>query len=409
MNVSDLDKILSFVPITEAAIFCLLFVTLFYVHRQRHFLFIALYKFFLMAFFSMTFMFYYKIQSVVAISFYFTMPITLALLPLFYLYADCLTTPFKKFRTRGWLHFLPSITIAIALVPYLFVPNSEKVWYVSGGYGSSENDWIFTYITWIFRFGVFILINGQLMVYLYLFKRLLNRHKNSIEHVFSYKENIDLRWLLNLLLGFILFFITLNLTHIFGVKDDVFNRIVFNIGFVGINLYIGIKGVIQLNVNSLIKNDDQIAESLQINDILPIEITSSKPYGDSATKYSTSRLSEDAKNQILNDLVSFMKEKPYHKFNFNIEDIANQLKTNTRYLSQVINETYEINFFNYVNQFRIEEAKTLLQSKESDKYTIEGIAKMVGFNSKSSFNGAFKKTTGITPSDFKKSFTSSQR
>ena len=407
MNISDLDKILSFVPITEAAIFCLLFVTLFYVHQQRHFLFIALYKFFLMAFFSMTFMFYYKIQSVVAISFYFTMPITLALLPLFYLYADCLTTPCRNFRSRGWLHFLPSIIIAIALVPYLFVPNSEKVWYVSGGYGSSESDWIITYVTWIFRFGVFILINGQLIVYLYLFNRLLNRHKKSIEHVFSYKENIDLRWLFNLLLGFILFFVILNLTHFFGVKDDVFNRIVFNIGFVAINLYIGIKGVIQPNVYSLIKNDDQIAESLQINNLLPLGITSSKPSRDSATKYSTSKLSEDIKNQILNDLTAFMKEKPYHKFNFNIEDIADKLKTNTRYLSQVINETYEMNFFNYVNQFRIEEAKTILQSKESDKYTIEGIAKMVGFNSKSSFNGAFKKTTGITPSDFKKSFPSS--
>jgi YesN/AraC family two-component response regulator len=182
---------------------------------------------------------------------------------------------------------------------------------------------------------------------------------------------------------------------------------VFNIGFVAINLYIGIKGVIQPNVYSLIKNDDQIAESLQINNLLPLGITSSKPSGDSVAKYATSKLSEDAKSQIINDLNAFMKEKPYHKFNFNIEDIADKLKTNTRYLSQVINETYEMNFFNYVNQFRIDEAKIILQSKESDKYTIEGIAKMVGFNSKSSFNGAFKKTTGLTPSDFKKSLSSS--
>ncbi|MEI6348551.1 MAG: AraC family transcriptional regulator [Bacteroidota bacterium] len=401
MNITDLDKILSFVPITEAAIFCLLFITLFRVHQQRHFLFIALYKFFLMAFFSMTFMFYYKIQSLVAISFYFTIPTTLALLPLFYLYADCLTTPCKSFNIRGWFHFLPSIVAAIALIPYLFVPSAEKVWFVSGGYGSMDSDWIIKYVTWIFRFGVLFIVYAQLLVYLFLFNRLLKRHKKSIEHVFSYKENIDLRWLFNLLLGFILFFVAINLSRYFGIRHDIYHRMIFNIGFVAINLYIGIKGVIQPNVYSLIKNDDEIAENLSINNLLPIGITASETNREASIKYSTSKLSDEIRSQILSDLIVYMKKKPFHKFNFNIEDIAEELNTNTRYVSQVINETYQMNFFNYINQFRIEEAKVILQSSKSDKYTIEGIAKMVGFNSKSSFNGAFKKTTGFTPSEFK--------
>lgn len=100
--------------------------------------------------------------------------------------------------------------------------------------------------------------------------------------------------------------------------------------------------------------------------------------------------------------MEYMKQKPYHKLNFNIEDIADALKTNTRYISQVINETFELNFFNFVNNYRIEEAKEILKSKDSEKYTIEGVAKMVGFNSKSSFNNAFKRSTGLTPSEFKK-------
>jgi AraC-like DNA-binding protein len=177
---------------------------------------------------------------------------------------------------------------------------------------------------------------------------------------------------------------------------------IFNIGFVAINLYIGIKGVIQPNVYSLIKNDDEIAENLSINNLLPIGITASETNSEGSIKYSTSKLSDEIRGQILSDLIVYMKKKPFHKFNFNIEDIADELNTNTRYLSQVINETYQMNFFNYINQFRIEEAKVILQSSKSDKYTIEGIAKMVGFNSKSSFNGAFKKTTGFTPSEFKK-------
>jgi AraC-like DNA-binding protein len=107
------------------------------------------------------------------------------------------------------------------------------------------------------------------------------------------------------------------------------------------------------------------------------------------------------RTQIQTQLTDYMQKKPYHKLNFNIEDIAEALNTNTRYLSQVINETFEMNFFNFVNKYRIEEAKEILQSKDAEKYTIEGVAKMVGFNSKSSFNGAFKKSTGFTPSEFK--------
>lgn len=400
MNFAELDKLLSFAPIMQSVIFFILFLTLYSVNRQRHFLFIAFYKLFLTLFFVMTFMFFYKMQQVVAVSFYFTIPVTMALIPLFYLYADCLTTPCKNFRRVGWLHFSPSLLVALAMLPYWWIPNAEKIWFVSGGYGNSESDWIVKYITWIFRFGVFAFINLQFVVYLYLFQRLIKRHKNRIQHVFSYTENINLRWLFNLFLGFFIFFLVLYASRFFGIRYDINNRMIFNIGFIGINLYIGIKGVIQPNVYSLIKNDDQIAESLQLNQLLPIGITSNEQKEETA-KYSTSKLSDELRTQIQTQLTDYMQKKPYHKLNFNIEDIADALNTNTRYLSQVINESFEMNFFNFVNKYRIEEAKEILQSKDSERYTIEGVAKMVGFNSKSTFNGAFKKSTGYTPSEFK--------
>lgn len=401
MDFSELDKLLSFAPILQSVIFFILFIALYRVDRHRHFLFIAFYKFFLTLFFLMTFMFYYKMHQVVAISFYFTIPVTMALIPLFYLYADCLTTPCKTFSAARWLHFLPSLVLAFALLPYWLLPNSEKVWFVSGGYGQSESEWIINYITWIFRFGVFACINIQFVVYLFLFRRLMKRHKRSIQHVFSYTENINLRWLFNLFAGFFIFFIVLYASRFFGIRHDINTRIIFNIGFISINLYIGIKGVIQPNVYSLIKNDDQIAESLQLNNLFPLTILEENTKEDSP-KYSSSNLTEDQKITIQKELIEYMDQQPYHKLNFNIEDIADSLNTNTRYLSQVINESFEMNFFNFVNKYRIIEAKEILKSQDSEKYTIEGIAKMVGFNSKSSFNSAFKKTTGVTPSEFKK-------
>ncbi len=401
MNFLEIDKLLSFAPILQSVIFFLLFISLYFANRERHFLFIAFYKFFLTLFFVMTFMFFYKIQQVVAISFYLTIPVTLALIPLLYMYADCLTTPCRSFKASGWLHFLPSIVMAIAMLPYLWVPYQEKVWFVSGGYGNSENEWIIKYITWIFRFGVFAIINIQLIVYLFLFQRLIKQHKKKIQQLFAYTENINLAWLFNLFLGFFIFFIILYASRFFEIRSDINNRIIFNMGFIVINLYIGIKGVIQPNVYSLIKSDDQIVESFTIAefDENDSKLDDSK---DEVSKYATSKLSVDLRNQIKVELMEYMKQKPYHKLNFNIEDIADALKTNTRYISQVINETFELNFFNFVNNYRIEEAKEILKSKDSEKYTIEGVAKMVGFNSKSSFNNAFKRSTGLTPSEFKK-------
>ena len=58
----------------------------------------------------------------------------------------------------------------------------------------------------------------------------------------------------------------------------------------------------------------------------------------------------------------------------------------------------------YINGYRVKEAKHLLKLKTYNKYSIEGIARNVGFNSKSSFNNAFKRFTGLTPSQYKKSF-----
>ena len=76
------------------------------------------------------------------------------------------------------------------------------------------------------------------------------------------------------------------------------------------------------------------------------------------------------------------------------------MNTNKSYLSQVINEYFRKNFSTFVNEYRVKEASRLLLEKESENYTIEAIANSVGFKSKSAFNSAFKKFTGITPSYF---------
>jgi AraC-like DNA-binding protein len=105
--------------------------------------------------------------------------------------------------------------------------------------------------------------------------------------------------------------------------------------------------------------------------------------------------------KVLKDkLVLYMEEeKPYLDQDLSILKLAKDLGTNTKYLSHVINTEFNQNFINYINEFRISDVKEKLLAGNLN-LTIEAIAQNAGFKSKSSFNAAFKKSTGSTPSNF---------
>jgi AraC-like DNA-binding protein len=85
-----------------------------------------------------------------------------------------------------------------------------------------------------------------------------------------------------------------------------------------------------------------------------------------------------------------------------IDKLARLFNTNQKYLSQIINEAYQCNFNNFINEKRIKESCRLFMNRDYDNYTIEAIATEVGFTNKATFNRAFKKFTQLTPSTFKK-------
>lgn len=117
-------------------------------------------------------------------------------------------------------------------------------------------------------------------------------------------------------------------------------------------------------------------------------------------KYKTSGLSAEQQQQIANRLTALMAEKkPFLQSQFSLPDLAQQLNVSVHTLSQVINETMKKSFFEMTAEYRVEEAKQLLKDQPNIK--VEEIAEQVGYNSKSSFNTAFKKITGQTPSEFR--------
>ena len=123
-------------------------------------------------------------------------------------------------------------------------------------------------------------------------------------------------------------------------------------------------------------------------------------------KYKDSPLTPRKSQVYLQRVMDFMaQEKPYRDPNITLAKLAARLSIPTKQMSQIINEEREQNFKNFLNQYRVEEAcKKLLDPKEKD-FVLLKIAYEVGFNSKSVFNAAFKKFTGMSPSEYRKKFS----
>lgn len=110
----------------------------------------------------------------------------------------------------------------------------------------------------------------------------------------------------------------------------------------------------------------------------------------------------DVIRKIKSNLEELIASKFYTDVELSLNKAAEMLDTNARYLSQFINDSFDSNFPTFINQLRIEEAQRLLKDPNYNKLTIEVIGQEAGFKSKSAFNSAFKKETGVTPSFYKK-------
>ena len=111
-------------------------------------------------------------------------------------------------------------------------------------------------------------------------------------------------------------------------------------------------------------------------------------------------------SQIINSIherltVLMKQEKPFLETKMSLPKTAKKLNTTIHLLSKTINKKEALNFFEFINKYRIDFACELIKSNNS-VLSIEGIAYESGFGNKTSFNRAFKKFKGCTPSEYKK-------
>ncbi len=326
-------------------------------------------------------------------------PLMAAYGPLIYFYIKSLTGPWQRIEPwRLLLHFLPAGIFAAYLAPF-FLLNADmkgKYWLLQSlfkDYSGVANPVVLVFII-------------QIAGYLILSFRLLRAHSRAIRQNYSSLELINLVWLRNLL---VLFMFQLGIFSLVTVLLPVYGIFVqaayfYNLTVVVIIYFMGYKGISQTKIftTSILFPPEEPAQTGN-SGMKPVEAATMPPKGfEEGEKYAKSSLNDEQAAAILSKLTQLMeKEKPHLEMGLTLPMLSKMLDVSPNHLSQVINGKLNKSFFDFVNRYRVEETKKALISPEADRFSILGIAMDAGFNSKSSFYTAFKKHTGVTPSQFK--------
>jgi AraC-like DNA-binding protein len=289
--------------------------------------------------------------------------------PSLYFYIRSLVYKDFRFQKRHAIHLVPFI---LAWIYFIFLYHARsietklQILNSTGDY-TSMNEIVFVGI-------LHFLIAGYMCASILT----LWTYRRDLKQAYSSLEEINFSWMNFVLFGFI---------FIWGI--DVFQFFSASIGRQSLFLSSSVLVLIVVFANVVVYKG-----------LKQPEIFSGI---DQKAKYQQSPLTKEEKEKYLEQLQRYMeREKPYLNPGLSINRLAKKLVIPSRYLSQVINETLGMNFYDYVNSFRVEEAKNLFMDTSNNERNILELLFDAGFNTKSVFNRVFKKYTGMTPSEFKR-------
>jgi AraC-like DNA-binding protein len=290
--------------------------------------------------------------------------------PSLYFYTKSIAFRNFKFKKEHVIHLIPFLAYCVFFIFKFHIQSTEiKQQLILQRY-------IYAYSEALI---IFSFLNLQVLVYIVASLIVLKNYRFELKKAYSSVERINLSWLHFILFGYIVIWSIDLLDFIIlmasGSTVTVLNIITLTLIFIFANVIV-YKGLKQPEIYAGIED---------------------KP------KYESSPLTEADIEQYVKKMTVYMKsEKPYLDPSLNITNLAKKLSIPSRHLSQVINQSLHKNFFDFVNSYRIEEAKRYLADHSNNRKTVLEILYEVGFNSKSSFNNVFKKHTGMTPTEFKR-------
>ncbi|MBW6491734.1 MAG: AraC family transcriptional regulator [Lentimicrobium sp.] len=301
--------------------------------------------------------------------------------PFLYLYIAALIEQTFQFNWKNLLHFLPFVLFNIFLLVASLFPEIS---------GRIRLDHIDSEQGIPLLFNLFLILTALSgPVYFLLSIRLFRKMDIDIFNNFSTAETINPDWLRKLVYSFgaiwtvlIIFASIHHLFHFFSwvfCTDGLFLSLSFFIMLIG---YFGLK-----QKEIFIHYPGQEIEY----------VTEPK------AKYARTLLKEKDIEIYADKITHFMSlEKPYLDADLTLPQLAGMLEMPAHHLSRVINEKFKVNFFDFVNRYRVEEVKSKIDNPRFDNLSLLGIAFDCGFNTKSAFNRVFKKITGQTPTKYKK-------
>ncbi len=290
-----------------------------------------------------------------------------ALAPSLYLSVCSFLYPRQK-RWKAFLHFIPAILFlsfsAFYIMPHFFLP--------AGPSHLNVNDTL--------AFVIRYFTKVQATIYGILSYITLVRRRKNISLINSSAEGIDLSWMKKLLIAALcllpVWFLSRYNTVTYQLTPLVYLATIFYMGY--------------FSFQQKVIYPFQPAVLADINSILQ-------------EKKSYERLSSDQVDILRKRLTEIMEsQKLYLNPTLNLPELSRTSGINTHDLSYVLNHGLKRSFYQYINEFRVEEAKQLLLSGKLKEIDMMGIAYHAGFNSKTTFNTTFKKITGQSPTEFVK-------
>ena len=345
-------------------------------------------------------LFFYKIETIFYdLELYINAPILIDLdffflfseIPLLYLYTKVLLNPNYKFSKKDLLHYL-LFGVNLIFASIIFFQTPEIKLEILNFYAYEilpKNNLESLIIFYEFYTSTIDSLEViQFFIYFILIFRYLNKYLKELKTRLSTINKAILKWIKVLVILFIpefLFdFISILIPEdiaSYAFLTNVLNniRIVYEISII---FFLGIFSLKQPEITLYIEQN-------YLSKIIP------------KNKYEKSTLThQETKNyySTLNKIIN--ENKPYLNNEFRFKELAELIGISTHILSQVLNKMTNNNFYNYINRLRIEHSKKLL--KTSKDLSIIEIAFNSGFNSKSTFNKAFKKYLKITPTQYRK-------
>jgi AraC-like DNA-binding protein len=320
--------------------------------------------------------------------FYFPFNTTCLIGPLIYFYFLSATNQRFKFEKKHAPHLWLPITWAAGILCKLVVdytcyfpfPNTPYHQFgTKGPLAELDKTLLFTLISY-----------GSLSYYLFLTFKSFHAYKQYAIQNLSSSDNVDFVWLRNILLalgsGLVVMFVyqVVNWITPLSYKTDWYSYACLGI----MVYYLGIKGY-----QFQMANKPALHFTQEMNEAAVDPLNSPKLFPDLVMH-----------QQELDLLLS--RQKPYLIADLTLSQLAGMMMINQALLSRVINVGYQLNFNDFINSYRIKEVRLKIDAKAHKHITLLGIALDSGFNSKATFNRAFKKQTGKTPLEYIKSIES---